>query len=146
MKYNYISHLFMPFFGNSPTGQTSRGIFAHDGSNDADSRKNVPFWGFVDIAPQLGGKIPQNSNFESVNMRFQAKLVKSKNMHIIKTTESTPTKFCTAIKTTKCPLWWSEHTHNKSKTADGRHLEKSKYRHLGDGWSYRLEIWHADAV
>jgi len=34
----------MRFFGNSPTGQTRRRIFAHDGSNDADSRKDVPFW------------------------------------------------------------------------------------------------------
>jgi len=34
--------------------------------------------GFVDIAPHLGGKIPQNRNFGGVNRRFQAKLVKSK--------------------------------------------------------------------
>ena len=33
----------MLFFGNSPTGQTRRRIFTHDGSNDADSRKDVPF-------------------------------------------------------------------------------------------------------
>ena len=37
-------------FGNSLTGQTRRRIFARDGSNDADSRKDVSFWGFVDIA------------------------------------------------------------------------------------------------
>ena len=47
------------FFLNSPTGQTRRRIFAHDGSNEADSRKDVPFGGFVDIAPYLGGKIPK---------------------------------------------------------------------------------------
>jgi len=40
-----------------------------------------------------------------VSRRFQAKLVKSKNVHIIKTTASIPTKFCTVIKTTKCPSW-----------------------------------------
>ena len=40
-----------------------------------------------------------------MNRRFQAKLVKSKNMHIIKTTASIPTKFCTAIKTAKYPSW-----------------------------------------
>jgi len=34
-----------------------------DGSNDADWRSAVPFRGFVDIAPHLGDKIPQNSNF-----------------------------------------------------------------------------------
>ena len=47
--------------------------------------KDVPFWVVVDIAPHLGGKIPQNPNFGGVNWRFQAKLAKSKNMHIIKT-------------------------------------------------------------
>ena len=41
---------------NSPTGQTRRRIFTLDGSNDADSRKDVPFGGFVDIAPH--GEIP----------------------------------------------------------------------------------------
>jgi len=42
---------------NSPTGQTSLRIFTLDGSNDADSRKNVPFGGFVDIAARFGGEI-----------------------------------------------------------------------------------------
>ena len=63
------------------------------------------FWGFVDMAPHLGGQIPQTSNFGGVNRRFHAKLAKSKNMHIIKTTASIPTKFCTVIKTTKCRSW-----------------------------------------
>jgi len=31
------------FFRNSPTGQTRQRIFACDGSNDAVSRKDVPF-------------------------------------------------------------------------------------------------------
>jgi len=31
------------FFRNSPTGQTLWRIFARDGSNDAVSRKDVPF-------------------------------------------------------------------------------------------------------
>ena len=46
---------------NSPTGQTRRRIFTLDGSNDADSHKDVPFGGFVDNAPHFGGKIPQKS-------------------------------------------------------------------------------------
>jgi len=48
---------------NSPTDQTRRQIFTFDGSNDADSRKDVPFGRFVDIAPHLGGEIPPNPNF-----------------------------------------------------------------------------------
>ena len=95
----------MPFFGNSPTGQTRRWIFAHNSSNDANSRKDVSFLSFVDMAPHLGGHIPQNPNFGGVNKRFQAKLAKSKNRHIVKTTAPIPTKFCIAIKTTKCPSW-----------------------------------------
>ena len=33
------------FFRNSPTGQTLQPIFARDDSNDAVSRKDVPFGG-----------------------------------------------------------------------------------------------------
>ena len=55
---------------NSPTGQTRRQIFTLDGSNDADSRKDVPFGGFVDIASHVGVKYPKNPNFKGVNRRF----------------------------------------------------------------------------
>jgi len=48
---------------NSPTGQTRRRIFTLDGSNDADSRKDVPFGGFVNIASHDGGEIPQKPQF-----------------------------------------------------------------------------------
>ena len=50
--------LIYTFFGNSPTGRTRRRIFTHDGSNDADSRKDVPFLEIFYIAPNLGGKKP----------------------------------------------------------------------------------------
>ena len=53
MKYNY---LFIPFW-NTHTGETGRQIFTLDGSNDADSRKDVSFGGFVGIAPHLMGQI-----------------------------------------------------------------------------------------
>ena len=57
----------------SPTGQTRLRIFTLDGSNDADSRKDVPFGGFVDIDSHFRGEIPQNPpNFWGVNRRFQA--------------------------------------------------------------------------
>jgi len=48
---------------NSPTGQTRRRIFTLDGSNDADSRKDVPSGGFVNIAPHFGVKYPKSPNF-----------------------------------------------------------------------------------
>jgi len=53
--------------------QTCRQIFALDGSNDADSRKNMPFGGLVDIAPDLGVKLSKTPNFGGMNTRFQFK-------------------------------------------------------------------------
>ena len=38
-----------------------------------DSRKGVPFRGFIDIAPHFGGEIPQNLDFGGMNRRFQAR-------------------------------------------------------------------------
>jgi len=46
MKYTQTNYSHIPFFINSPTGQTPRRIFARDGSNDAVSRKDVPFGGW----------------------------------------------------------------------------------------------------
>ena len=51
-----------------------------DGSNDADSRKGVPFGVsirlFVDIAAHIGVKSPPKPNFGGVNRHFHAKLAK----------------------------------------------------------------------
>ena len=71
VKYNQNYFIYTPFLRNSPTGQTRRRIFTHDGcSNDADSRKDVPFWEFFYIAPHLGGQNPKNPQFWGVNKRF----------------------------------------------------------------------------
>ena len=59
----------------------------------------------VNIATPLPPFSSKNPQFWGVNRRFQAKHEKSKNVHIFKTTASIPTKFCTVIKTTKCPSW-----------------------------------------
>jgi len=83
-----------------------------------------------------------------VNRRFQAKVAKSKNMHIIKTTASISTKFCTVIKRPPNNLCvWSELAHNKSKMADGRHLRiMEKLPYLGSGLTDFDEVWHYDAI
>jgi len=65
VKYKVFFYLYL-FVINSPTGQTRRRIFTLDGSNDADSRKDVPFGGFIDIAPHFGVEIPKNPNFGGV--------------------------------------------------------------------------------
>jgi len=53
-----LIYLFIPFFMKSPRGQTRRRIFTLDGSNDANSHKDVSCGKFVDIAPHFGGEIP----------------------------------------------------------------------------------------
>ena len=64
---NYISFfIYTPFLSNAPTGQTAHNIFTLNGSNDADSRKGVPFLALVDIAANLGDQIALNSSFGGV--------------------------------------------------------------------------------
>jgi len=61
---NYISFfIYTSFLSNASTGQTARHIFTLNGSNDADSRKGVPFLALVDIVPHLGDKIAQKPQF-----------------------------------------------------------------------------------
>ena len=56
-----IIFIYAPFFRNSPTGHTRQPIFTHDGSNDADSRKDVPFGGFSYCSPFRGSKTPKKT-------------------------------------------------------------------------------------
>ena len=103
---NYISFFInTPFLSNAPTGQTAHHIFTLNGSNNADSRKGVPFLALVDIAAQLGDQIAQNPNFGGVNSDFPAKCAKYWNVHIIKTTASIITKLCRVIETPKYSQW-----------------------------------------
>jgi len=74
VKYNEI-FLYL-FLMHSPTGQTRPRIFRLDGSNDADSRKHVPFGVSLTLLPNFGVKSPENPNFWGVNRRFQAKRAK----------------------------------------------------------------------
>jgi len=62
VKYNDFFYLYL-FFMNSPTGQTRRQIFTLDSSNDADSRKDVPFGVSLTLLPILGVKSPENPSF-----------------------------------------------------------------------------------
>jgi len=106
VKYNEIFiYLFIPFIMNSPTGQTRRQIFTLDGSNDANSRKDMHFGGLVDIAPNFRGEIPRRPHFLCVNRRFQAKRAKYRKFHVMETTASISTKFCTTIETIKKSSW-----------------------------------------
>jgi len=84
--------LSLSFFGLvTRTGRTGGPILTIYTSYDVFLPTDVPFGGLVDVPPHLGGQIPQKNNFGGVNRRFPAKLLKSKNMHIIKTIASIPT-------------------------------------------------------
>jgi len=48
------------FSPDSPTEMIRGRIFTHSGSNYAQSRKEVSFWGPPDGRKYLGGQIPQN--------------------------------------------------------------------------------------
>jgi len=63
------------------------------------------FWGIVDISSHLRVKFLPNPDFWGVNRCFQAKCVKNSNFHILETTASIVTKFCTVIKTIKYLSW-----------------------------------------
>jgi len=54
--------IYTPFLRNTPTGQTARQIYTLNGSNDMDSRKDVPFWLWLILQPIYGIKLPQNPN------------------------------------------------------------------------------------
>ena len=89
---------------------------------------------FFTSLPFMGSQTPK-PQFWGVNRLLQAKL--AKNVHIIKTTASIPTKFCKVIKVTKCSLWVVPTHALQIKMEDGRHLgkiEKSPYigRRLSD--------------
>jgi len=88
---------------NSPTSQTRRRrrIFTIDGSNDADSRSDVPFGVSLILLPVFGVKYPPNPNFWCVIGRFQAKRAKYWKFHDIETNASILTKFGVTIGTTK---------------------------------------------
>jgi len=55
--------IYTPFLRNTPAGQTARQNNTLNGSNDADSRKDVPFLVLVDIAAHLGDQIAPKPQF-----------------------------------------------------------------------------------
>jgi len=61
---------------------------------------------------------------------FQAKRTKYSNVHITETTVWILAKFLHSSKDQQMLCGWSRNVENKSKMADGRHLENSKYHHV----------------
>jgi len=92
-----LKNVFIPSFWElAYTDQTGQRIFTLDGSNDANSRKDVPFGGLVHIAAHL--VICPKNPFWDVNRRFPATYAKCSNFHILETAASIATTFCTVIR------------------------------------------------
>jgi len=126
--------------------KTDAPILAVSMSYDVFLHKDMPS-GVCDLtAPHLGVKSPNNL-VSGMNRHFQAKLVKYQHLHLIKTTVSIRTRFCTVINTTKYSLWMSKHAHNSSKMVDGHHFEKKteKSLYISNGLTDQQKILHNDA-
>ena len=73
VKYRALPFLFLFIFSSDSPTEVIRGrIFAHSGSNYAQSRKEVRFWGLHDSREHLGGQIPAKPSKLSVNMICRA--------------------------------------------------------------------------
>ena len=105
------------------------------------------FENFLHCFSFRGSKTPKNPNFGAWIGVFKSKSQNQKNVHIIKATASIPTKFCTVIKTTKCPLCVVPT--QASQIQDGGRPTSWKNRIIVISQS-RFgdfdEIWHDDAV
>ena len=93
----------MPFLGTHLQVRPVDG-FSRMMAQTTQIRAKIALLGFL-YGSIFTSQNPVKPHFEGVNRRFQAELAKSKNVHIIKTTASIPTTFCTIIKTIKCPSW-----------------------------------------
>ena len=99
------SFLFILFFINSPTGQTRRRILRLMAQTTRTRARMCLLGVSLTLLPILGVKSPENPNFWGVNRRFQARRAKYWKFHVIETTASISTKFCTTIETIKWSSW-----------------------------------------
>ena len=87
---------------DTSTGQTHLRIFTDDGSNDADSCKDVPFGGFVNTAPYFRGEIyPKTQIFAVWIGVYKPNWENIDSSHIIKASASISTKLCKTTEITK---------------------------------------------
>ena len=134
---------------NSPTGQTRRRIFTLDGSNDADSRKDVPFGGFVDnwhCSPFCGWNPPKTPILGAWIGVFKRNGQKYWKFHVIETTASISTEFCTTMETIKWS-WWVVPIGAQEIQDGGRPLfwKKVKSPYLCKRLIDFDNIWYSDA-
>ena len=132
---------------NAPTGQTSRRIFTHDGANDVDSRKDVPFlWIFSHCSPFRGSKTPKTLNFGAWIGVFKPNSQNRKTSYFQNYCIDS-NQILHSDKDHQMPFVGGPHTRiTKSKMADGRHLGKiKKLLYPRRGATDFDQIWHGEA-
>ena len=77
MKYNFLCDFFIIiFFSDQRREETPGRILTRNGSKDAESRKDVPFWGYKMQNWNMTPIYPQNRKNLALNRQFPAKMMK----------------------------------------------------------------------
>ena len=119
----------MPFLRNWPLSQIRRRIFTHDGSNDADSRKDV-FLGICSHGSPFRGSNPQIPQFLGVNRHFQAKLKKVEKRPYYQNDSIDSNQILHSAKDHQVPFVGSPNTHiTNPRWRTAAILKNSKNRH-----------------
>ena len=72
-------------------------------TNQTDTKQNnVAFVDAIVTVSHLGDQIPQTTHFRGCEQTSSSQSSKIPNLHIVKTTRTISSKFCTTTKTTKC--------------------------------------------
>ena len=117
-----------PFSRNSPIGQTRRRIFTHYGSNEADSRKDMPLCFFSYGSPFRGSKPPKQFWGYEYKFTSQTREIKTRAYYQNYCIDSN--EILHSDKDHQMTFVGGTNTHHRSKIADGRHLEKWNNRHI----------------
>ena len=75
------------FFSNQRREETPGRILTRNGSKDAESRKDVPFWGYKMKNWNLTPIYPQNPNYLALIRQFPAKKMKHETLSISESTK-----------------------------------------------------------
>ena len=105
VKYNEFFYLY-PFFSWTNLQVRRDDGFSRLMAQTTRTRARMCLLGVSLTLPSiLGVKSAENPNFWGLNRRFQAKRAKYWKFHVVETTASISTKFCTTIETTKKSSW-----------------------------------------
>jgi len=108
------------------------------------SAKGLSFYG-KDDEWHVWGNVPQPPPLQrGVNRRFQAKVTNTKTCILSKLLHQFQPNFAQWYRPPNALRGWSNHSHNKSKMADGRH--HGKIENFRNGSIDFDQIWHGEAI